>query len=65
MRALAAQKMVDYVGQADDALLDFCMSHISNPTLPMESYMADLQEVLEEDAPKFMQALLEFVQSLP
>ena len=56
--------MQDYVGEADDALLDFIMQHISNPTVKIESYMAELQEVLEDDAPKFMQELLDYAQSL-
>ena len=64
VRTYCRDQIARHVGEADDALVTFVLQHISNPTTPMAAYMADLQEVLEDDAPQFMRELLAFVQQL-
>ena len=64
VRNYCRQQISHYVGEADEALVDFVMSHITNPELAIRTYMADLTEVLEDEAPKFMQELLHYVQTL-
>ena len=64
VQAFIKQRMQHYLGEADDALVQFTMDNIQKATVPMQSYMADLHEVLEEDATKLMQELLDYVQSL-
>lgn len=64
VQAFIKERMQHYLGEADDALVQFTMDNIQKPTVPMQDYMADLQEVLEEDATRLMQELLDHVQSL-
>ena len=64
VQAFIKQRMEHYLGEADEALVQFTLENIQKPTVPLQSYMADLQEVLEEDAIKLMQEILDHVQSL-
>lgn len=64
VREYVSKQITQLLGEKEESLVDFVMEHVTNPAAKIESYMPDLQEVLEEDANGFMQQLLEYVQSL-
>jgi hypothetical protein len=64
LRSHAQTRLAHYLGGATDAaLLDFVWQKVNDPTVPVQSYLTELQDVLEEDAQPFLQELYTFVQS--
>jgi hypothetical protein len=56
LRAFIALQIQEYLGEEEKTLIDFCLAHVMDG----KSYAAlleELQLVLEEDAPKFVEAL--------
>jgi hypothetical protein len=63
VRQYVGQQIQQFLGELEESMVDFILEHVRSGKV-IQSWMPDLTEVLEEDANRFVQQLIDFVQSL-
>jgi hypothetical protein len=63
VRQFVGKQIQQFLGELEESMVDFILEHVKSGKV-IQTWMPDLTEVLEEDAPRFVQQLFDYVQSL-
>lgn len=64
LRVFVVAQIQHFLGEEEDSFIDFICQQVQTPGKTPEQVLPDLQDVLEEDAPIFLESLWRKVQEL-